>query len=73
MSQDGVRSQGVVKFFNDSKGWGFIKPDGQEEEIFVHYSSVAMDGYKSLAQGTRVEFEIVDGKKGKQAINVTRI
>jgi cold shock protein len=62
--------QGTVKWFNNSKGYGFIgRPDG--DDVFVHYSSIIGDGYKSLQEGDRVEFDIVTGPKGKmQAANV---
>ena len=66
------RLKGFVKWFNNSKGYGFIgREDGAD--IFVHYSAVTADGYKSLREGDRVEFEIVQGSKGPQAANVTRI
>lgn len=63
---------GVVKWFNNEKGFGFISVEG-ENDIFVHFSSIQGDGYKSLEEGQKVEFEIVDGAKGPQAANVTRI
>lgn len=66
------RSQGAVKWFNESKGFGFIQDDGGEE-IFVHFSAIAGDGFKTLTQGDRVEFDVVSGAKGKQAANVVRI
>ncbi|MDQ3991798.1 MAG: cold-shock protein [Actinomycetota bacterium] len=62
-------SQGTVKWFSNEKGYGFIAhPDG--EDVFVHFSAVQGDGYRSLAEGQEVEFDIVDGPKGKQAANV---
>ncbi|MBC2575865.1 cold-shock protein [Peptostreptococcus canis] len=63
---------GVVKWFNNEKGFGFISVEG-ENDIFVHFSAIQGEGYKSLEEGQKVEFEIVDGSKGPQAANVTRI
>jgi cold shock protein len=62
---------GVVKWFNDAKGYGFIQQDGGGEDVFVHFSAIAMDGYKSLTEGQKVEFDVVQGSKGLQAANVT--
>lgn len=61
--------QGTVKFFNSEKGYGFISRD-QGEDVFVHYSSIQGDGYKSLEEGQRVEFEVGNGRKGPEAQNV---
>ena len=61
---------GTVKWFNDSKGFGFITPDGGGEDLFAHFSSIEMDGYKSLKEEQRVSFEVTDGPKGKQASNI---
>jgi len=63
---------GVVKWFNNAKGFGFISVEG-ENDMFVHFSAIQGDGYKSLEEGQKVEFEVVDGEKGPQAANVTRI
>lgn len=64
---------GVVKFFNSKKGYGFISQDGTDKDIFVHFSAINHEGYKKLAQGDRVIFEIVEGLKGQQASNVSKI
>ena len=62
-------AQGTVKWFSNEKGYGFIsQPDG--EDVFVHFSAIVMEGYKSLEEGQSVEFEVVQGPKGKQASNV---
>ena len=61
---------GIVKWFNNSKGFGFITPDGGGEDLFAHFSSITMDGYKYLREEQRVSFDIVDGPKGKQAANI---
>ncbi len=62
---------GTVKWFNDAKGFGFISQDGGED-VFVHFSAIQQDGFKTLAEGDRVEFEIAQGPKGLQAANVRR-
>ena len=62
-------AQGKVKWFNDTKGFGFIEQEGGED-VFVHFSAITMDGYKSLTEGQRVSFEVVQGDKGLQAANV---
>lgn len=66
-----ARLNGVVKWFNDAKGYGFISRDGGPD-VFVHYSAIHGGGFKSLAEGDRVEFEIVDGQKGPQASEVVK-
>ena len=63
---------GVVKWFNNEGGFGFISVDG-ENDVFVHFSAIQGDGYKSLEEGQQVEFETADGSKGPQAANVTRV
>jgi cold shock protein len=66
-------AQGTVKWFNSEKGFGFIAPDGGGPDVFVHYSSVAGDGYRSLDENQRVEFDIVAGQKGPQAEGVRAV
>jgi len=63
---------GQVKWFNAEKGFGFISVEG-EDDVFVHFSAIQSDGYKTLEEGQEVEFEVVDGTKGPQAANVSRI
>ncbi|MCL4497821.1 MAG: cold-shock protein [Candidatus Acidulodesulfobacterium ferriphilum] len=66
-----MRYQGKVKWFNDSKGFGFIEQENGQD-VFVHYSAITQDGFKTLTEGQKVEFEITNGAKGPQAINVTK-
>src|SRR5437763_9200098 len=61
---------GTVKWFNDAKGFGFIEPDGGGSDVFAHFSAIAMDGFKTLKQGSRVTFEIQQGPKGQLAQNI---
>lgn len=65
-------STGKVKWFNESKGFGFIEPDGGGRDVFVHYSAIQGEGYKTLSEGQPVEFEIIQGEKGPQASNVSK-
>ena len=68
---EATRIKGTVKWFNNAKGFGFIGQDNGPD-VFVHYSAVKSEGYKSLQEGDQVEFEIVQGQKGPQADNVTK-
>jgi CspA family cold shock protein len=62
---------GIVKWFNDAKGFGFITPDGGGEDLFVHFSAINMDGFKTLKEGQKIKFQETQGPKGKQAVNIT--
>ena len=64
---------GTVKWFNDAKGYGFITPDEGTKDLFVHFSNIAGDGFKSLTEGARVEFEPGEGQKGPEARNVVPV
>ncbi len=65
-------AEGTVKWFNDSKGFGFIEQDNGPD-VFVHFSAITGEGFKSLAEGMRVNFDVVEGQKGPQASNVTKL
>ena len=65
--------RGKVKWFNDAKGYGFIEQPNGGEDVFVHFSAIAMEGFKTLTEGEEAEFEIRQGEKGLQAVNVIRL
>ena len=64
---------GIVKWFNNAKGYGFVTPDEGKEDVFVHFSAIDMDGYKTLKEGQKVEFEVTQGPKGLHALNLHRV
>ena len=68
-----MRITGTVKWFNDAKGFGFITPEDGSKDLFVHHSAIQGTGFKSLAEGERVECDVVQGQKGPAAENVTKI
>ena len=68
-----MRTTGTVKWFNDAKGFGFITPANGSKDCFVHYSAIQGNGFKTLAEGDRVEFDIVQGSKGPAAENVIKV
>ena len=68
-----MRTTGTVKWFNDSKVFGFITPENGAKDCFVHHSAIQGNGFKTLAEGDKVEFDVVDGQKGPAAQNVTRV
>ena len=61
---------GCIKWFNDAKGFGFIEPEGGGKDVFAHFSAIQMDGFRTLKQGARVSYELVQGPKGDQAQNI---
>jgi CspA family cold shock protein len=64
---------GTVKWFNDAKGFGFIEPDGGGDDVFAHFSAIQMEGFRTLKQGSRVSYELVQGPKGQLAQNIAPI
>jgi CspA family cold shock protein len=68
-----MRTAGTVKWFSDQKGFGFITPEGGAKDCFVHHSAIQADGFKSLSEGDRVEFDMIEEPKGPKAQNVTRV
>lgn len=68
-----ARATGVIEFFKDDKGFGFIRPDDGSKDVFVHHSAIQMEGFKSLKRGDRVEYEIREDPKGPRADAVTRL
>lgn len=68
-----MRTVGTVKWFNDQKGFGFITPESGEKDCFVHHSSIQGSGFKSLSDGDRVEFDMIEEAKGPKAMNVVRV
>src|SRR5690242_4168141 len=69
-TRKGSMATGTVKWFNDSKGYGFITPDDGGEDLFAHFSAINMSGFKTLKEGQKVSFEVTQGPKGKQASNI---
>ena len=61
---------GIVKWFNDSKGFGFVTPDNGGDDLFAHFSAINMDGFKTLTEGQKVSFDVTQGQKGEQASNI---
>ncbi|MBL8631647.1 MAG: cold-shock protein [Myxococcales bacterium] len=68
-----ARSKGSVKWFNDAKGFGFITPEDGSKDLFVHFSAINSQGFRTLAEGQRVEFDVENGPKGPSAVNVTTV
>jgi len=66
-------STGIVKWFNNAKGYGFVTPDDGEQDVFIHFSAIEMDGYKTIKEGQKVEFDVSEGPKGLHAAHVQMI
>jgi CspA family cold shock protein len=64
---------GIVKWFNNAKGYGFVTPDDGEQDVFVHFSAISMEGYKTLKEGQKVQFDISEGPKGLHAANLQAV
>src|SRR3970040_294048 len=72
-TRDAAMATGTVKWFNDAKGYGFITPDDGSEDLFAHFSAIQMAGFKTLKEGMKVSFDVVQGPKGKQASNINKV
>lgn len=68
--KENIVDRGKVKWFNERKGFGFIVPDNGSQDLFIHHSNIAVDGFRSLQDGQAVEYEVAQGKKGPEAVNV---
>ena len=66
-------STGIVKWFNNAKGYGFVTPDDGEQDVFIHFSAIEMDGYKTIKEGQKVEFDVSEGPKGLHAAHVQMV
>jgi CspA family cold shock protein len=71
--KEAAMATGTVKWFNDAKGYGFITPDDGSEDLFAHFSAINMQGFKTLKEGQKVSFDVVQGPKGKQASNIQKV
>jgi CspA family cold shock protein len=70
VKEESAMHMGIVKWFNDAKGFGFIEPEGGGEDVFAHFSAIQMDGFRTLKQGGRVSYELIKGPKGDMAQNI---
>jgi CspA family cold shock protein len=71
MGKESAMALGTVKWFNDAKGFGFIEPEAGGDDVFAHFSAIQMEGFRTLAQGGRVNFDLIQGPKGQLAHNIT--